>query len=242
MPQKIVKKFDTLKAWSHSVYAQWVKCPLSVCFEKIQRIQIAEQRSPMLDYGSEIHLAAQNYVVMAKPPLLHKNLATRKILPILDRMRAAEAEVELKLAFTKDYKLTEWKDDNAWLRMIVDAMREKAKPPEVEVVDYKTGRIYPEEHHLQRELYALGALAMVDEGQLAGGNQKTKVLVSHVYVDGGAVATEEYAPKNLPLLKKDWAQRIKPMMTDTTFPAIIGRHCGYCKFAKSKGGPCPEEM
>jgi hypothetical protein len=63
-----------------------------------------------------------------------------------------------------------------------------------------------------------------------------------VYVDTGQDAVENFTMKNLPPLKREWAARIKQMMADTVYPTKTGRHCQWCRFAKSKGGPCPEKQ
>lgn len=258
-------QFSTLQAWSYSVYTQWLKCPFSVCLEKIRRVRIEEPPSSILTYGDATHNVSQLYVignskvtlasaakaaVKARKAMLDKqaydpimmNEVTNTMSaqkPLLDRLRKAKAQVELKWTFTKAYALTGWFAGDAWLRIIVDAMRHQAKPPEVEIIDYKTGKIY-DDHKLQRKIYAMGGLQLVQLGQLAGGDKNVKVTASHVYVNGGATGTETFTMKDLEPLKREWGQRIKQMMSDTEFPVRPGPHCKWCKFAKSKGGPCKE--
>jgi hypothetical protein len=114
--------------------------------------------------------------------------------------------------------------------------------PLVQITDWKTGRQYSD-HTQQRSLYALAGLQMVELGLLADGRKDTKLVVEHTYIDTTQSATEVFTMKDLKPLKKEWLLRIKQMMNDTVYHAKPSAHaCRYCKFKKSAGGPCPENM
>lgn len=258
--------FSTLSSWSYSVYQKYIQCPRSVCFDKIQRIRISEPPSPNLDYGSAAHGIAQQFVLTkgglesvlkiavketnkervakrehALAPEHFKRAATtlEAHTPLLERLRKAKAKVELQWTFTKAYAATTWFAGDAWLRMIIDALAQTDNV--IDIVDYKTGKVYPD-HAQQRSLYGLGALQLVQIGHLGEGAKDIIVRPQHVYLDTGQSATEEFRMKDLKPLKREWEQRIKRMMSDTEFPTKTGPHCRWCKFAKSKGGPCPEKV
>lgn len=232
-----------LTSWSYSVYTSYMKCPLMVCFDKIKRIRIVEPPNEAFAKGDRVHKAAESYIsAVGRAPTIIPELK-----PVAERLkgfRKLKALVEQEWTFTKTWMPTQWNDwTNAWLRIKVDvcAVTSDKKQPLVQITDWKTGRVY-DEHKQQRSLYALGALRLVELGQLADGNPKVKVIAEHAYTDTTQSATEEFTMKDLKPLQAEWLRRIKTMMTDTRYPAKPGFHCRYCKFRKSAGGPCPENQ
>jgi hypothetical protein len=233
-------KFATLTAWSFSVYTQYVRCPFSVCLEKVMRIRITEPDNPALLKGNRVHSAADAYVGgTGRAPKLEPELLPVKAQ--LVELRKKKARTEQEWAFTKQWQPTGWFDKDAWLRIKTDVCADSVKPPTVDIIDWKTGRVH-DEHKQQRSIYALGGLQLVQIGVLAGGSKDVALTAQHVYVETGQTATESFTMKNLEPLKREWLARIKQMMTDTQFKTRTGPHCRWCKFAKSKGGPCPEKM
>ena len=250
-------KFSTLTSWSFSVYTSWLKCPLSVCFDKIQRVKIVEPDNPVFIKGNLAHKIAENHIgsrAKTLPPLVGAAQSPDRgakpikvdltpVKPIITVLRKLAAKVELEWAFDRRWLPVSWKDwDNCWLRMKVDVCAETVKPPTVEIVDWKTGKIH-DDHKQQRSLYALGGLQLVQLGKLAGGDPKTELTAKHVYLDWPETKAEEhFKTKDLPGLKREWLTRTKQMMEDTEFRARTGYHCRWCKYRKSAGGPCPENM
>ena len=234
-------RFATLTSWSYSVYHQYLACPFSVCLDKIQRIRIQEPENPHFVKGDRVHKSAETFISGAgRAPKLEPEL--EKLRPLLTDLRKAKARVELEWAFTKKWEPTGWFDKDAWLRMKVDACKDTINPPTVDILDWKTGRQY-DDHKQQRSLYGTGGLQLVQIGTLAGGSKYTKLTARHVYVDQPYFnATETYTMQNLASLKREWLARIKGMMSDTVFSVKEGHHCKYCRFARSKGGPCPAKQ
>lgn len=243
-------RFAQLTSWSFSVYQQYVKCPFSVCLDKIMRVRIQEPDNPAFIKGNMAHDIAARYTGGAgRPPglvaTLPGKLGKLDLGPIkgqLADLRKRKPRTEQEWAFDVKWQPVDWRDwDRAWLRIKTDVCADSVKPPVVDIVDWKTGRVH-EEHKQQRSLYALGGLQLVQIGVLAGGSKDVKLTAQHVYVDTGQSATESFTMKNLEPLKKEWLTRIKQMMADTIYPTRTGNHCRWCKYAKSKGGPCPEKM
>ena len=231
-------KFARLHAWSFSTYQQYLKCPFSVCLEKIQRHPGIEEKSPALERGTLIHSAAEAFVASTgeKPELIPELARSAKRLA---DFRKAKARTELEWAFTSSWTPTGWWDRDAWLRMKLDVLKEEKAPPLVHIVDYKSGKIH-DEHRQQRSLYGLGALQMISLGALS--TKLATVIAEHLYTDSGQQATERYTLKDLEPLKREWLTRTEKMLTDERFPTRTGHHCSWCRFAKSKGGPCPEKQ
>ncbi len=245
-------RFATLTSWSFSTYTQYIKCPFSVCLEKIQRIRVQEPDNPHLVHGNKAHEAADGVItgrVKAPPkittpmpgrPALSSDL--KKIGGQLTQLRAAKAKTEQEWAFDRQWNPVDWRDwSRAWVRMKIDAVKEALRPPSVDIIDWKTGKVH-DEHKQQRSLYATGGLQLVKLGALAGGDKKVKLTAQHVYLDTGQTATEEFEMKHLAPLRKEWEARTKEMLEDTAFKVRTGPHCRWCKFRKSAGGPCPEDQ
>jgi hypothetical protein len=246
-------KFATLTAWSYSVYGQYLKCPLSVCFDKIQKIRIYEPDNPALMKGAKAHEIADAFISgVGKAPSLKCTIPAppepfgaeikidlTPIKDILTKFKKAKARTEQDWAFTRQWTPTGWFDRDVWVRIKTDACADTKPPlpPTVDIVDWKTGKQYPE-HAQQRSLYALGGLQLVQIGVLAGGAKDTKLTAQHIYVDTGVTATEQFTMPHLAKLKREWEARTKEMLADTTFPAKPGFHCKWCRFSKEKGGPC----
>jgi PD-(D/E)XK nuclease superfamily len=229
-----------LSSWSYSVYTQYMKCPLSVCFDKIKKIRIVEPPNQHFEKGDRVHKAAEDYIRgTGKAPAVIPELASVK-----DRLaffRQARAQVELEWSFTREFQPTSWFGKDAWLRVKTDVCLDAVEPPLVHITDWKTGKVY-DDHRQQRSLYALAGLQLVELGRLAGGSKDVKLTAEHLYTDTTQSATEEYGMRDLKPLKREWAARIGTMMTDTRYPPKTGFHCRYCKFRKSAGGPCPENQ
>ena len=249
-------RFATLTSWSFSVYTQYVKCPFSVCLDKIIRVRITEPDNPAFIKGNKAHDIAAEFaggtgkkvpsLKATLPPLAPGGppvkLDLTAIKGILTDLRARKPRTEQEWAFDRQWNPCDWRDWNrAWLRIKTDICADSEDPPVVDIVDWKTGKVH-DEHKQQRSLYALGGLQLVQLGVLAGGSKKTVLTAQHVYVDTGQSATETFQFKQLAALKREWMDRIKTMISDTTYPTKTGNHCRWCRYAKSKGGPCPEKM
>jgi hypothetical protein len=214
---------------------------MAVCFEKVMKIRIQEPPNPHFEKGDRIHGAAEAFISGAqkKAPPVPEDLG--KFAKEAVAMRVAKARTELEWAFTRDWSPTGWFDRDAWLRVKTDVCADTKAPPTVTILDWKTGRQY-DDHRQQRSLYALGGLQLVQIGVLAGGSKDTVLTASHLYTDTGFRAEETFKFSRLPALKREWLARIKEMMSDTVYAATpSARACRYCKFGKSRGGPCGQE-
>lgn len=171
------------------------------------------------------------------------NLAKHK--PELEAIRKARGRTEVEWAFTRQYTPTGWFAKDAWLRIKVDVYTEEYKPqPLLAIIDYKTGKTYPE-HRQQRSLYALGGLQLVALGALMSKADAANVTATaaHWYTDTGFKDTETFGMASLKPLVREWAARTKEMLNDTVYPARpSARACRFCPYKKSLGGPCLEDM
>lgn len=236
----------TLTSWSYSVYTDYLKCPLMVCFSKIKRIKVQEEPNPTFIKGNAIHKNADDFITGKTSTILPELKGVTDRLKLFKKIKAL---TEPDWSFTKKWVPTTWNDwNNCWVRIKVDVVgvtppKPKSKLPTlVHITDWKTGKVY-EEHKQQRSLYALGALQLIELGALAGvKGTDVAMTVEHQYTDTTQSATEEFTIKDLKPLRREWEERTKTMMSDTKYPAKTGFHCRWCKFRKSAGGPCPENQ
>lgn len=95
--------------------------------------------------------------------------------------------------------------------------------------DWKTGKIYPDKHVAQGELYAL-VLASVT-------GRKTWDFDA-IYVDQGEVAPYQFEFDDIGAAQRRWDARARPLFEDTAWPKKPSRLCSWCPFHTSKKGPC----
>jgi hypothetical protein len=112
---------------------------------------IVEPPTPHLDYGTEVHKAAEDYVCADKPidpkyAFIKPHLDFLKSLPGLKLC-------EYEMGLTKDFKPVGFHDENVWFRGIADLLIIDGDT--AMIVDYKTGKSSQYADTKQLELLAL---------------------------------------------------------------------------------------
>jgi hypothetical protein len=212
-------------AWSFSRLTKYEDCPRRFKLNVIDGFK--EPGSQAMDRGKEIHLLGEQYLkgLSAELPEIYKLLAVE-----MGAARDCNAESELEVTFTKDWKLTGWFDDNAWCRIKIDVLI--LDTTVVRLIDLKTGKNRGG-YEDQLELYALAALLMYPEVD--------NVIAELWFIDSGEfIGTSHgaYTQKDVKVLKKKWEKRVKPMFIDDLWSPRPNQYCKYCTFTKSKGGQC----
>jgi hypothetical protein len=136
-------------------------------------------------------------------------------------------EVEAPLGFNAEWKPTEWKGADLWLRMKMDffgMVGAKAK-----VVDWKTGGMYGSNAD-QVRLYAGATFERFKPVK--------EVEVELVYIDHKQAISETLTRANWKPKKAEFTERAQAMLSADKFPIKPGSHCSYCAYNKAKGGPC----
>jgi len=228
---------NKITSWSFSRYADYTLCPAKAKFKHIDKLK--EPPNAAMARGSEVHTMAERYIKgeLAKLPselkLFKKELAE---LRKQYKARSLPIIVEDSWAFTQDWDITRWNDwVGCWVRIKLDAAHQTTATHMV-VTDWKTGKVRDdktEEYLMQLELYALAAMLQCPHIE--------SVEPRLAYVDAGATFPKEpvvYTRKDIPGLKKLWAQRVRPMFTDTRFAPKPNNLCRFCHFRKDNGGPC----
>ena len=230
MPE--VKKPTT---WSYSSLTKFEKCPAQWKYAKIDRLP--DPSGPAAARGSRIHAQLERALKTEDAGVPEVSL-----VDYVAALRLRRPEVEVMWHFDRDWQflgpdLYEPGANRAlakasWLLVKMDAYVAPTpgrKPRPAHVVDWKTGKIYPD-HEQQGELYAVSS-ASRDGG--------TAVDVDMVYVDQAHV--EKWRLEigaALEEMQGEWAERAEKMLTATEYRAKPGQGCHWCSFSGRKKGPC----
>lgn len=252
MPTAPNKKKIT--AWSFSTWAVYAKCAFKAYCQKV--LKLPEPGSPALDRGNYIHQLAEAYVSAKEPPMGWKEPARSKqviaalkkaakgTLPVelkefaaeFKALRAKKYVTELMMVFKQDWSITRNDDwTGAWVRIKIDTHR--VDGTHATMVDYKTGKKYPDKHDQTLELYALALFITYPQVQT--------VLAALWYLDlppesefGSNETVREFTRSEMKGLMKKWESRAKPMLNDTRFSPNPSNECRWCHYRKENGGPC----
>ena len=219
------------RTWSYSALGKFEKCPQSWSYQKINRLP--DPSSPAMKRGNKIHARLEHAVRTGEVP----DIQTFKLARYIKDLRKRAPHVEEMWVFDKNWRFlgvggnNKWYDD-AWLYAKLDVYLPPTQKMPPRVIDWKTGRIYPE-HESQAHLYALAALSREQR-------DFPVVEVDMVYADQKEVHHMEIKTKDAVDQREEWTARANVLMTATEFPRKPGKHCDWCSFSQRKGGPCNE--
>ena len=173
--------------WSYSALKEYENCP-----KKYYEIRVAQNYtvipSEKMIYGTEVHKALEDYVKDGKE--LAVNYLRFK--PAVDALKEIPGTKypEYEMALYKDRTSCDFKDDNRWVRGIVDLLI--IDNDYAFIVDYKTGsHKYPDPKQLR--LMALMTFAHFP--------QVNKIKAGLLFVMNNVFITEEYERKDI---DKSW--------------------------------------
>ena len=143
-------KKEAKYTWSYSGISLFQQCPQKYYRLRIKK-DIVEPHQAHLDYGKEVHKAAEDYVCN------DKSLDPRYefIKPYLDTMKKLPGLklCEYEMGLTKDFQPCGFRDENVWFRGIADLL--VIEDDKATIVDYKTGKSSQYADTKQLELLAL---------------------------------------------------------------------------------------
>lgn len=212
--------------WSFSRWSTYQDCPAKIKFRYVDKL--AEPGSPAMDRGTMIHKIAEDYVVAPgrtqKPHDCLKHYAAEFKLA-----RKSKPIVEKEWAFTESWEPTGWFAKDAWLRIKTDLIFQPKKAPCV-VVDHKTGKRY-DKHKDQLSIEALTTFIMLEHVD--------EIDAQIWYLDQGKPnLTSKFTREDVPFLKMEWEDKVRPMLNDETFAPKPNYGCRWCHYRKANGGPC----
>lgn len=226
---KLPKLTRFFTAWSYSRLEGWRQCAARAAYKHLYKLP--EPESAAANRGNIVHKGAEKFLKTPRiklPPAEFRGPLRKQLIDL----RKAGAVAEASWTFTARWLPTKWDDwANAWVRMKIDAHYINQRLNDLNIIDYKTGRIKPVEHGEQGKLYGVGGLIMMS-------NVK-RVRVRFMYADHNTTSPViEYTRADLPSLQKYWEDEVRPMLADRRFPPKPGQHCDWCPYSRAKGGPC----
>jgi len=130
-----------MTAWSYSSITLFEQCPKKYYHLRVAK-DIKEPESEAMNYGKDLHLAAEEHIRDGKP--LPEKYAF--IQEMLDKLKAIDGEklCEFKLGvkLTKEGHILpcDFFDKDVWWRGIADLIILDRENQEARVIDYKTGK------------------------------------------------------------------------------------------------------
>lgn len=190
---------------SYSSLSCWLKCPQQFHARYVAR-SVRAPDTPEIQLGKDIHARLETALNEGRNP---DNVWTPTDL--VPKMAAAGARAEAKLAMTREGDPCDFFSPQAWLRGAVDVLY---VGDYVFIIDYKTGKFYPDE--LQADIYTTLVRANYGQG--------LTVLVYLLYI---------VAKRSKQFVVDDNAEhRVRSLIqrceNDETFDMYPSKLCGWC--------------
>lgn len=224
-----------LMPWSFSRLKDYERCPFYAWYSHV--LKIKGPQSPYAARGETIHAQAEKFVkqgAAGKRQAMPKSLNKYSVEFREVSRASAMPQTELKFGVTYDWRPTAFFGGDVWGRGVWDLA--VLTPERLLVVDYKTGKMYPETID-QLRFYACAAFAVV------GFAPRVNAEAWHLdqpYPMGKQ--TFELLPSDVRVVRKTFNARIKKMMGDNVMQPRPNAYCRYCHLRRSAGGPCPEDQ
>ena len=215
---------------SYSAIKLWERCPQAWAYRYIDKLP--DKAGAAAQRGTRIHAAGERYL-KGEIPIENLPVAYKPFLGSLELAKRLGANAEAVWVCGKDWKTHYEENDTSWIKSIVDMSY--IVGDELHIVDFKTGRDYPE-HTQQLELYMIMGAARFPTVK--------SVHAACWYLDKGEEGHNAYYKQDwLKLLRRPWEERVEVIAADKKHPATPSiPNCKWCAFGKSKGGPCHMEF
>lgn len=224
--------------WSLSAMKQYYKCPAQYAYQRFDRLKTPAV--PALEKGTKVHSLGEAYLKgeIQGVPKEYDNFRTE--LKAIKRMGFI---AEANWAVAKGWVACRWDDWKVnWCLGKTDAHLYNKKTKHLDIIDFKTGRIYPD-HEEGAEVYsALGTGYYPD--------MKTS-SVEFWYLDQGDSNVGQspftYNREEIEGIREKWERKAHRMLMAKKFeprPSKFGcRFCGFrsnVALADGSMGPCEE--
>lgn len=213
------------------IQAHWSYTAASLfkCKRLYKEVYIKGNRAPQgpsATRGEQIHKLAEHYLkgdITGGVPG-----ALRKLEAEFRGLKKAQPVVEEFWGVDEDWHFVRGR---GWCVMKMDAAVEPTwKQPTLDMIDFKTGQIYPT-HEAQGELYLAIGFARTSWIEEAS--------TEFWYTDQGKVVRREYTRSDIKTLAEKWHGKGREIMTTTKFPATPHIDvCRWCHIRSDRGGNC----
>jgi len=215
--------------YSYSRLATFAKCPAKFKYNYIDKIDVPFVPSPAMERGTEIHNSLEAYV-NKQTERLHEDIHQHYGEFFFHIRENFECQPEVKWGLNWELEPCDYNDGNCMVRGFMD-LRFVPEDDNIQVFEYKTGKIYPEHSH-QQWLY--GTATLLEYSDAEG------VDVTAIYLDQKQNKKIYYPASMLfeykPMLLRE-IQTIEELPLDQ-FISKPQWTCRWCQFSKANGGPC----
>lgn len=208
-------------AFSNSSIKTYEQCPYKYKLTRIEHRH--EPAGDAAERGKSIHSEFEHALVDLPILAPEREYWYNYIQLLIDKKTQSEVE----FAITRDWQPCGFKDANAWIRGIYDALY--VDGAHAHVLDWKTGK--ERDYGDQLKLYATIVLACYPDVEA--------VSTEICYIDLNKRAEyPKYTRAQFDELKQWLADRVAKIENDDIFAPKPAFGCKWCHFRKSNGGPC----
>lgn len=208
---------------SHSGLSTYLKCPR--IWESIYILgEPRPEKNRASSRGDDIHAFLEAFFLGAPYPSAVKEL--RPWQRFMEALTVYEPEPEKKLAVDKEWRACDYDSPEAYFRGKLDLYYEDG--PMVHIYDWKSGRIYEEDHRRQGESYV--CISPVTDSY----------RTNFVYIDRPLIV---HSTNHSMDTRKDLAaglkEQIEVVRSAEEFPPTPSEYtCRYCHLSWRNGGKC----
>jgi hypothetical protein len=208
----------SIKPWSFSKIKAFEQCPKQFYHEKIlKEFPVAETEA--MRYGTEFHLAAEEYIRDGKP-LPNKFSFAQNMLDSLNAKQGTKL-CEKEMGLTENLEPCGFSDDAVWFRGIADLLIIDSPTSTAWVIDYKTGKSSRYADKGQLELMALTVFAHYPE--------ITKIRAGLLFVISKDLIKDKYTDFDKAKLWEKWLGKYNVMKTAAETNVWNPKPSGLCK-------------
>ena len=213
-----------IKTWSYSALKTYDSCPQKLYHSRIKGIYPSTESESLIE-GKRIHKLAEDY--LNKDIEFPQELS--KLKKDFDDIIRFPISSEDKWAFTRTWQPCEFKDKEAWLRLVCDAVvyDDPDDCTSLRIIDFKTGKKFGNEfqHNMQIQLYAIAAFSRFPNLEWVTGEVW--------YTKTGDVLEQDFQRQQTMRMKDLWNTRAVLMTGDNQLlPKPNKGICGHCDYAE----------
>lgn len=211
--------------WSHSSISTFRKCPQRYKFQYIERLPQPGLKSEALLRGSRIHAELEHFLTHKRAPVPEEAESFRDEL--IDLRKKPGMRAEARVEFNDSWREVPSKSPGSWCVMILDATYVEGTVGKV--IDFKTGKVYPDDHVDQGNLYSIGMMFR---------QQLTEVETEFWYLDRGYGHSLEVKRAQVRKIANGYERQVLTIDAEKRFAPNPSRLCSWCPYSKTVGGPC----
>ncbi len=213
--------------YSYSRLSTFTQCPAKYNWSYVDKVDVERISSPAMERGTKIHNSLEAFV-KRETEILHPDIHEHYGQFMFSIRENYECFPESRWAFDWLLRPCAYDEPMCMIRGFMD-LKFVPENDNVQVYEYKTGKIYDEHAH-QRWIYGVAALLEHPE--------KKGVDVTTVYLDQKKNVKTFYPSHMLREYKPMLIDEIREVDECEEFIPKPQFLCRWCNFSKQNGGPC----